>query len=299
MPRKDGCSNPYDPNDVSKKFNISLEEAAALIVERKSKTNGSLQNFIKRHGEVEGTRRFKIFIEKSINNKDSYLKRYGHQQGLINWEKTRKKKDKFSLNYFITTFGEELGKIKFEETCNKNKQTLESFIEKFGDEKGKIEYSKYCYKKTKGIRDNKACIASKESMVFFEPIIKFLVKKGLYCNFGNGSSKEFRLYSKKTRKNYYYDLTIIKLKLIIEYDGVSHPNDKCDPKTWRCVFRGISYEEALKYDQLKQECAEQHGYKLIRINYLQAEEDKVKWQRYIINLIRELINENQINQKAA
>lgn len=294
MPTNKGKSNAYDPIDVAKKYNITLEEAEKIVKDRKNKTNGSKETYIKRWGKEEGIRRYNIFVEKSKVTKENYIKRMGYEKGCIEWAKTKKKKDKFSLEYFITTFGEELGKIKFEETCNRNKQTLDSFTRKFGEIKGKIEYSKYCYKKTKHLREEKFW-ASKESIEFFQPIVEFVRKKGFYCNIGCGDSKELRLYSRNNRKNYYYDFALIKFKLIIEYDGPSHPTNNDDPKTWRCIFRGISYEEALTYDNEKQLCAEQCGYTVIRINHLEAKKNKLKLQRYIINLIRKLINENQIN----
>ena len=74
-------SNPYDPSYVMKRDNCSFEEAQRTIQAFKDNKATSLDNFIKKYGEVEGLAKYEMWKEKSIN--------IGHQV-YRDWETDRK-----------------------------------------------------------------------------------------------------------------------------------------------------------------------------------------------------------------
>lgn len=106
--------SPYDVFSVAEKNNISIEDAIKLVEDRKSKTSGTLGNFIKRHGEEEGHRRFEIFKQKSAHTKKKFIEKYGYKDGEAKWEEYKKSKGR-SKQDFINRYGEEKGKRKWEE----------------------------------------------------------------------------------------------------------------------------------------------------------------------------------------
>lgn len=81
-------NNVYDPKYISKRENISLEEAEKYIEEYKDKKSTSKNNFIKKYGKVEGEKRYESWYNSTLkkgNNltggfkskfsKEYYLKR--------------------------------------------------------------------------------------------------------------------------------------------------------------------------------------------------------------------------------
>lgn len=138
----------YDIENVAKKHNITLDEARQIVDKRKSLTRGTLENYIKRHGEEEGRRRFKQSNERSKTTKENYKKRYGNE-----WEKrwnhymnTRRSK---SLEHYIKKYGEEEGKSQYKQKCAEafKHQSLSFLVEKYGDEQGREKYKEICRKK--------------------------------------------------------------------------------------------------------------------------------------------------------
>jgi hypothetical protein len=126
--------NPYNIEEVMVKHSLSRECAIEKINELKNKTSGSVANYIRRYGEEEGLRRFKIFSEKSKHTQDTYKIKYGD-----NWEEawTEYKKSKSSgRNALIDKYGELEGLKRFEESNEKrrNSQSKEYLISKLGED---------------------------------------------------------------------------------------------------------------------------------------------------------------------
>ena len=144
-------TNPYDPHEVSKKENITLDDAIRLVEERKRKTSGSLETFISRHGIVEGNRKYKEFAKKCVNSLDKFISLYGTELGKIKYEKYLQEKST-SLEKHIERYGIEEGNRRYIEMINKRKHaySLEGHIEKYGAN-GKSIYESVKQKKGDGV----------------------------------------------------------------------------------------------------------------------------------------------------
>jgi len=171
-------TNMYDPKQVAKKEKISLEEAERLVKKRKSKTAGTLDNFIERHGEVEGRKKYEAFCQKSsqtlekyierygekdgrrlyeeykqskTNTLDNFVKKYGDEEGLRRFEKWKENYTfSMSLEGHIERYGEEEGRKKYDATNKKKVVDLPAMIEKYGKEEGTRKYQLACLRKSKG-----------------------------------------------------------------------------------------------------------------------------------------------------
>lgn len=165
--------NPYNIEDVMKKHFLSYDDALERIEKLKSKTSGTLENFIKRHGKTEGVKKFQIFKDKSSHTEEKYRLKYGDDWE-IKWDKYLKSKSS-GREALISKHGEIEGVKKFEEYNDKRKKSgkkenlilkhgkekyediinskksgsLESLILKYGEEEGKIKYKEINIKKTK------------------------------------------------------------------------------------------------------------------------------------------------------
>lgn len=65
----------YDIGNIMRRHGCTESEAIEKIKELKNKTSGTLENFIKRHGQEEGLRRFEIFKTKSMSSEDNFIKK--------------------------------------------------------------------------------------------------------------------------------------------------------------------------------------------------------------------------------
>ena len=81
----------YDPVHVSKKNNITIEEAKKLINDRKKKKATSLEGFILRHGEKKGKELFKKFQETSKHTLEKYKEKYENAEEKWNEYVSRKR----------------------------------------------------------------------------------------------------------------------------------------------------------------------------------------------------------------
>jgi hypothetical protein len=148
----------------------------------------TLENLVKRHGEIKGLKIWQDYVEKQILTK--------------------------SKEYYIHKYGEDKWK-----EMNKNKaQTLENFIKRYGDKRAFEKYNEYLKKRS-------SLPASKSSQFFFSSLDKILSTK-YTTYFYEKNGKEFgKLLS--TGRYVYLDYFIKELNLNIEYNGdVFHANPK-------------------------------------------------------------------------
>jgi hypothetical protein len=99
------------------------------------------------------------FIRKygNIQNKESYILKYGDHAGLIKYEEycNRKKNNKQS---FIRRYGSVDGVKRYKSFCEKNRgnKKISRFIEKYGEKEGELKFEELQYKeKNKGTLDYK------------------------------------------------------------------------------------------------------------------------------------------------
>lgn len=213
----------------------------------------TLENMIKRHGKIKGTKLFNEYCKKQ-------------------------KVNGCTKEYFINKYGNEIGLIKYNE-LNKNKAiTLENFIKKYGKNDGPKKYF--------NIRENttNSSFYSKISIDLFKSLTKNKTIDELnYIYFGN---KEYGIYDKENKKYFKYDYTDTVKKIIIEFNGEKfHPKTKFDENFKNPYEPQLTSEEIWNKDQQKKECAIKNGFTI----YYIWESDYLKNKQAIIETYLKII----------
>lgn len=233
-------------------------------------TKNTLPAFIDRYGEYEGTQR--------------YFEHYVRHSYLIR------------LPGFIDRYGEEEGKKKHKDYCKRRGQSLENLIAKYGEEEGLKRYDLYNSKKTHTFENYQKWYGddaesrwkenrrkwgsvgnvSKESLRFFVRMYRFCRRLGIERKdifLGCHGSKEWSV--EHNDRTFWYDFTIPKLNLVVEYNGDHvHANpdwDKTKLNEWRHAFSRATADESIEYDALKRKTIENLGFTLY---YVWSNEDR-------------------------
>lgn len=76
---------------------------------------------------------------------DNMIKKYGNDVGREKFEEYRRKQkySGSSEQYFIDVYGENAGREKFKQVCDMKANTLRNFITRYGNEEGKIRFEQY------------------------------------------------------------------------------------------------------------------------------------------------------------
>ena len=148
-----------DKNNFIKKY--GEEDGTKRWEERNKKTiSYGLKPAIMRYGDIEGRKKWEETLRRKIKTMSEvkkirpyrngrtlveYQKRCGIEEGYKKWvQRNEKQKYRFSLFFYIDTYGEEIGVKKWEEYCDSMcKTTLKIFIEKYGQDTGTERYNKY------------------------------------------------------------------------------------------------------------------------------------------------------------
>lgn len=320
----------YDPIYVSKRDNISIEEANKKIQLMKRNKSTSLIGFIYRHGEELGKIKFKEFQESSKHTYKKYINKYGNELGNIKWSEYLSKKDSTSFNWALSKANGDnnLAKELHKERINGLSLTydINYFIDKYGVDNAEFEMNKFKISKdtssynwalSKASGDFKLADeiyykrcesksvmfgnASKESMLLFNPLIDWLMSLGIkkddiYCGIEN--SHEIFIYDKKNKKRYYYDFCIKSIKLIIEYNGEKfHPNyekysiDYINQNWVHPYNKNLNVNDLVEFDKRKIDNAINNGYEI----HIVWSSDSNKLEK-LKNIIKNKIyNENKKN----
>jgi ribonuclease BN (tRNA processing enzyme) len=206
------------------------------------------------------------------------IEKYGEEEGRKRYEEWIKNST-VTLEKMIEKYGEEEGKKRWKQFCERNRytNTLEYYIETYGEEEeGRKRYNKWVKRLKK---------YSKESIEFFQPIYEFLINNGFTDNDIYWKEKEQCIYDKKNKRVNFYDFTISKLKLIIEYHGSTwHYNPDYNYKEdFKSPFENLTLEELKERDEYKRNLAIENGFDIIEVFDTDNKEEK---QNEIIEFIR-------------
>lgn len=144
---------------------------------------------------------------------------------------------------------------------------LSSYIERYGESIGIIEYEKRIEKYKKSMIKNRhsrksAGYVSKESLSFFIKLYKFCRKLGIKREdiyFGVDGSREYFIRKDGVENTgRFFDFSIPKLNLVIEYNGTFwHPRDI---NSWKNPW--ISYDDAMLIENEKKDLCVSRGFDL-------------------------------------
>lgn len=147
----------------------------------------TLENFIKRHGEIKGTQK---------------------------WEEYRKKQSYVGCaeQYFIERYGQNEGRNKFLEVCKSKAITIENFIKKYGEYLGLEKWKRVVEKKLERIQQ------SRTANDLFDKILNQLPKKLHESIYYDRKNFEY-FFTKKGVKLMFVDFYCSSNKKIIEFAG--------------------------------------------------------------------------------
>ena len=230
----------------------------------KNRTTTQLNWWLKQGYTIDEAKQ-KLKERQTTFSKEICIEKYGKVEGLKRWKKRCNELGEYNkLSYYINKYGYKYGLIKFQNKIKNNKN------------------------------NNKWYKSSNEAYKFFIPIYKYLRNNNFKISdiyWGVGSSSEYYLYNINNKKINYYDFTIPKLKLIIEYHGIMfHPNPNWKNnkwKNWKCLYNNISANEKYKIDNEKEQLAINNEFTLINVY---SDENKINNLNNIINIIKELID---------
>lgn len=214
-------------------FDITDDE---LNAERTKFDTASKESWIRRHGEVEGLKKYEEYCARQrytcskeymitkkglsedewnqynasrASTKENFIKRYGKKAGLQKW-KDYCKHEAYAgckLEYFIEKYGEDEGRTQYLEVCSKKVSTIENFIKRYGPVEGKIKFE---------AAQNKSY--SKVSQILFNKIDNLLGEFATNSNYAlKNFEKRLDINTKDHCKIYYLDYCLNNK--VIEFNG--------------------------------------------------------------------------------
>lgn len=166
------------------KKGMSREEYDAYNANRAT----TRENMIRRHGKVEGTKRWNRYVE-------------------------RQRVAGVTLQYFTDKYGQKEGSRIWRRLCNQKRNTLEAFISRAnGDkEEGKRRYEEYMQKRLQ------PGIGVSDMQLRFQSRLDEELKNRGWNTQHAGSGKEVMLV--ESGINWLFDYTVVDLKAVIEFNG--------------------------------------------------------------------------------
>lgn len=240
----------------------------------------------------------KKFVDKILNNPEKYTDRTSTQ--LNYWLKMgysledaklmlAKRQNTISIESLIDVYGEIDGTIRYLKNIDRLKYTSSRkyYIDKYGHIEGNEKYDDRLKKRIVPMSKS-----SKEAYHFFIPIYKFLRKNGIEKNdiyWGIGHSNEW--FINTNGSIFFYDFTIPKLNIILEYNGIKfHPKSEWDlekREKWKCLYSNINYDDKIKIDDIKRKNAIDNNFEYIEVF---SDDDIIYKQNMIIDILYKKIS---------
>lgn len=277
---------------IGNDFDNLLERAKFINSEyQKNKCRGyTYDKCIAFYGKTVGKERWDEYCNKqSVTNTFEYKnKKYGM---------TKEEFDEYNASRAVTLenlqqkYGEETGKEKFIDYCNKQRTagiSLEYFIEKYGVDAGTIKHAEVSAAKSPSLvnfkrrygddlglekyiefMSNRFCsFYSKVSQDMFDKICLHLPESLLNHVYYATKNKEFGKYDDINKCYYFYDFVISSIKICIEFHGDmwhANPNRYSADDYIKVKGLGSYAKDIWAHDALKKQLLENLGYEYITI----------------------------------
>lgn len=282
---------------VSYGFDVPFE-----LIESANKDKAlTIDNFIKRYGDIDGRKRFDEYRNKqaftnsfeykrekygwSYDDYEAYnksrsvtlenmIKKYGNERGseIYNAYVERQRLTK-SKEYVIEKYGYDY----WDSLCKSKAITVENYINKYGEDEG--------IKRYKDVIDAHPKFVSKMATDFFQKLVdeNKSVFDGLKLFFGN--KNEFGLYDKESKQYYFIDFFVYDINVAVEFnENYFHAN----PSMYAADFSDFwhtdkSALEIWKTDELKHNAIKKRGIDLFVV--WESDKDNENLKNDIINFI--------------
>lgn len=244
--------------------------------------SNSEKGYIDKYGEELGRKMFNdISYRKDSMSLNFFIKKNNgdYNKAIFEYEE-RKKSVNVSVDNFIRKYGYDVAiqkhknRVEKQQTTinnNPNKDqifksrgiTIDNLFNKYGDIK--IATDKYNdWRKSVSVP---FCLASKESLKLFNPIIETIINEYhiKYDDIFIGSGERSEYFLRNGSDIYFYDFTIKSKKIIIEYNGVLfHP--KSENSDWiNPMDRELSSKDAYNKQKRKLQTAIDNGFSVFEI----------------------------------
>lgn len=282
--KKSNRNSQYDPNYISKRDGISLEDAKKQIERFKSNKATTKENFIKKHGKEKGEEMWKRHCTISRHSENIYIEKFGEKEGKKKWQEyldALKKENKRCIEYYTSRgytkedakeevskyqkensgthidyyrnlgYNEnEIKEILLEINSKKDSASLNFYINKYGEELGEKKYLDNCIRMCNiGQASTLSGGISKISVELFKKLeIEYI--------------PEFKLKNPNRKRIYSYDFKY-KNK-IIEFNGDYW---HCNPIKYKPndIVKGRKAKDKWKQDKEKVDFAISQGYEVLTI----------------------------------
>ena len=157
---------------------------------------------------------YDAYNNKRASTKDNFIKRHGENEGTARWEKYRKTQSYAGVaeEYFIEKYGAVEGPLKFKEVCALKVNTLDTFIQRHGEIIGKEKWERLSDQRSQYIRQ------SNLANELFNMILNKLPEE-IHSNvFFDLKNSEY-FFAKKGYKTVFVDFFIASSKKVIEFAG--------------------------------------------------------------------------------
>lgn len=288
---------------------LSHEESEQRVSEFAANRKVTLENMIKRYGEIEGIKRWDSYRNKQAKSNlfeykkekfgwseddfndynksravtlENLTKKHGTEQGtlMFNAYCERQAYAGCKLEYFIEKYGLEEGTNKYNQIGKLKSHCFDSYVLRHGNEvDAKIAFDDYWT--TKSVNRNSFSLIANE---LFDELYKRLIANGFSEIYYTNNIGEWTLYDKNSKRIYFYDFFVKELGKIIEFNGdYWHANPTIYAAEQMINFPNKTVKKASdvwEYDRLKLETLKQ--YPLVNDYFIVWESDYRNNKQYII-----------------
>lgn len=290
---------------ISYWIKLGLTDWASRFSQLKQMSSGTLEYHKLYHGEELGIIKYKSCVEKRTahfdhspekqreRSKKSMLKTKGNSlhsaRSRQHWiakgyseeqaiEKVKQIQATNTIENYTNKYGVEgeqkflkrksewMSRMQDPEIHKSRSLGINRYIERYGEDLGKLKYMNMRQKRNQHSRIGKA---SDESIKALAPIINYLEQLKIEYYVGLPGKREWLIFDEHTQRPYFYDLTIPRFSIIIEYHGEGfHPNPTWDNHkwlSWRAAFTNIGADEQYERDCYKKNLAEGKGWSVFEI----------------------------------
>ena len=238
---------------------------------------------------------FKAYNASRASTKENFIKRHGVEEGTKKWDEycNTQRYAGSSEQWFVDKYGEEVGKKRWSDICRSKAHTVETYMQKYNltEEEAIARMDEYHACRKTGFY-------SQLSQECFDGICKQL-DESVKVYYGSKNT-EFGKYDKVNKQYYRYDFVIPDIKFCIEFQGDHfHGNPKLYKPSDKLLAHGMTnivVSDVWKRDEIKKKILTDLGFDVIYVWESDYLSDKQKVIEKCVKRIQQQIeNVNRLN----
>ena len=269
---KKACISMYGREDGEKRWKAYCDKQAKTNTFEYKKT---------KYGMTEDE--YREFNLSRACTKENFVKRHGEVIGIKKWEAycLLQAHAGTSVEYFKEKYGDKHGQEVYDDICRRKSNTLETFIERYGKTEGLKRHQSYM--------DNKVAFHSEMSQKLFREIsaISDCLSGVYYAT----HQKEYSVYDATCSKIHFYDYVDTGRGRCIEFHGDcfhGNPGMYKSTDTPNPFVRNLTVKEMWELDEIKKDCIiRERGYRFLAV----WESDWVNNRKLVIEQCKKFLYE--------